>query len=180
MIVFSLICLSVSCSKDDDSDSSSNSGGGGSEEIPESFITLNVTGDETGQFSSDAIASLSGSGNNGYQLIINRGPEDAADNTSFTISFNHKTSELPPQPIPTGSYGISSDEEQELDDGNFSVIFVNFETESSFGYEADGTLNITESNVNYLEGDFTFTTTSFTSGEEEVDVTGSFLAPTTW
>jgi len=60
------------------------------------------------------------------------------------------------------------------------VIFVNFETESSFGYEADGTLNITESNVNYLEGDFTFTTTSFTSGEEEVDVTGSFLAPITW
>lgn len=176
MIVFSLICLSVSCSKDNDSNSSNNSGGSGSEDLPDSFITLNVTGDETGQFSSDAVASLSGSANNGYQFIIGRGPEDALENQSFSISFNLKTSEVPPQPLPAESYGVTSNDEQVQDDSNFSVIFVNFETGSDFGYEANGQLEVTESNDNYLEGDFNFTTTSFTSGEEEVNVTGSFLA----
>ncbi|HKL03169.1 MAG TPA: hypothetical protein VJ911_05815 [Cryomorphaceae bacterium] len=177
MIFFSLIFLSVSCSSDDDSDPNNNSGGGGSEDIPDTFITINITGDETGEFSSDANSSLSGSGNSGYQFIIARGPEDALENTSFSIFLNHKTSEIPPQPIPEGSYGLTSNDEQVQDDGSFSLQFTNFKTESNFGYEVNGQLEITESNDNYMEGDFSCTTTSFTNGEEEIQMTGSFLVP---
>lgn len=178
MIFLSLIFLSVSCSSDDDSSpDNNNSGGGGSDDIPDTFITINITGDETGEFSSDAASSLSGSGNNGYQFIISRGPDDAMENTSFSIFLNLKTSEIPPQPIPEGSYGLTSDDEQEQDDGNFLVQFTNFKTGTSFGYEVDGQLEITESNDNYMEGDFSCTTTSFTNGEEEIEMTGSFLVP---
>ncbi|MFN2430532.1 MAG: hypothetical protein ABR574_10980 [Cryomorphaceae bacterium] len=178
MIFFSLIFLSVSCSSDDDSDpNNNNSGGGGSEEIPDTFITINITGDETGEFSSDATSSLSGSGNAGYQLIIARGPEDAMENSSFIFFLNHRTSEIPPQPLPEGTYGLSSNDEQEQDDGSFALQFTNAKTGSNFGYEVDGQLEITESNENYMEGDFTCTTTSFTNGEEEIEMTGSFLVP---
>lgn len=163
--------LTTSCS-DDDSNSDD-------EATVDSFITFTFEGDETGEFSSDANTGLQGSPNTGYQFIISRGPEDALENTSFSIFFQMESGE-DPRPIPTGTFDLTSMNDVEQDDGKYSVGFTNFETDTNFGYEVNGSLNITESNENYIEGDFNFTASSFTNGELEVDVEGSFTAPITF
>lgn len=169
----------LSCDKEDNLDDD-NSGGTGNNETFESFITFNISGDQTDEFSSDAQTGLQGSPANGYDFIISRGPDDALTDGSFWIYITSKFDEIPTLPIPTGSFNLVAASDLERGDGNYSVGFTNFNSGTDFGYEVDGTLNITESNDNYLEGDFNFTATSFTSGEEEVTVTGTFLAPTSY
>lgn len=178
LLAFSIIAL-ASCSDDDDSDNNNPSGGGGDETV-DSYITFSVTGDETAEFSSNATTALQGSPANGYDFIISGIPEDIQAGIDFTIYFTSKYIDTPPLPIPTGSFDLIAESESENGDGNYATGFTNFETGTGFGYEVTGTLNITESTDNYVEGDFNFTTTSFTSGEEEVTIEGSFLAPTTY
>ena|SRR5690554_4576608 len=174
-LTFSLIALTASCSKDDDSGDKSDNG-----KSFESHITLSVTGDETGEFSSDANTAIQGSPSNGYDFIISRGPYDALSDQSFSIFFSTGYIESLPLPIPTGSFDLIPYDDLEKGDGNYAVMFNNSSTGTGFGYEVSGTINITESNDNFVKGDFNFTTTSHTSGELEVDVVGSFLAPTSW
>lgn len=175
MIMLFLLTISMSCSKDDDADSSN----GANENLPEAYINLDVTGDETGEYSSDAMADLSGTATSGYKLTIARGPGDPS-NTSFQIFFQQQFKDQPSFTIPTGTYGLVPNDSLQQDDGNFAVSFINFETGTNFGYEASGTLNITKTHRKYFEGDFDFTTTSFTNGDLEVSVSGSFLALNTW
>lgn len=173
VLAISFMALSVSCSKDDESNDPNNNNGGGESDPIEDFVSISVTGDETAEFSSDALSSLSGSPSNGYQFIVTSGSES----TDFNISFQSKYVNVPPQPIPEGTFDLITAEDLEHGDGNYAVMFTNYDTGTSFGHEVSGTLNITESNDDYLEADFTFTTTSHTNGDEEVTVEGSFLAP---
>lgn len=170
-LAFSLIAFTVACSKDDDSGSGNNG-----EEPDEYFISLAVTGDEHGEFYSDSHAQLSGSPNNGYEFIISRGPENPQD-MSFTIFITSRYVDLPNTPLPTGSFSLIAHDDLEHGDGNYSAMFTNLETETLFGYEVEGTLNITESKPNYMKGNFSFNTTSYTNGDVAVTVEGSFVAP---
>lgn len=180
LVLLPLSIFLISCDKDDDLGDDTGGGSGGGDETFESHISFNISGDETDEFSSDANTSLSGSAGTGYQFIITRGPEDAMTNTSFNISITARFNDMPTLPISTGTFNLVSMNDLEYGDGNYGIGFTNFNSGTDFGYEVDGTLNITESNDNYLEGDFNFTATSFTSGEKEVTVTGTFLAPTTY
>ena len=180
-LAFAFIALSVSCSKDEDSeDNNNNNSGGGNSETVDSFINISISGDETGEFSSDSNSAIGGSENSGYEFIISRGPDDALSNQTFGVFLLTRYSETPQLPVPAGTFNLIAENDIEYGDGNYAIMFTNFETGTSFGYEVDGTLNITESNDDFLEGNFSFTTTSFTNGESEIQVEGSFLAPTSY
>lgn len=149
-----------------------------SEEAFDSFITLSMTGDDSGEFSSDANTSLSGTPKNGYMYIITRGPEEALSNQSFFISILTKYIDMPPLPIATGSYDLVAEKDLQNGDGNYAVQFTT--NNEMYGNDVSGTLNITESNDNFVKGDFNFTATNFTKGEKEVEVSGTFQAPTSY
>lgn len=179
VLALSIGALSMSCSKDDESDNPNNNGsnGNGENDPIETFLNLNVTGDESAEFSSNAITSLSGSPNNGYDFIITRGGAASVDELEFNFSLISRYINVPPQPIPTGTFNLIAEEDLEDGDGNYAAMFTNYNTGTSFGHEVSGTLEITESTDEYIEGTFTLTTTSHTNGDEEVDIEGSFLAP---
>jgi len=172
-LTFSLIALTASCSKDDDSGDKNS---GGSEPV-ESFITLTMTGDQTGEFSSDAMFSVGGNPETGYDLMIQRGPEDIIENTTFQINFQARYLEHP-LPIATGSYDLVHPDDITHGDGNFTLLaFINKITMNHYPDETlSGTLNITESNNDYIAGDFSFSATSSEGDDFEVNVEGEFLA----
>lgn len=170
LLLISTIFLIISCAESDDPSLDPDA---------ETYLTFDVTGDETGSFSSDASFSASGSGGAGFKVIISRGSNVGSD-FDFSIFFQRKYSERPPLPTPIGSYDLISSANQEVDDGTFSVIFTNFVTGTDFGEEVNGTLNVTTSNSDYIEGDFTFTATTFTGEKKEVEISGTFLAATTF
>jgi hypothetical protein len=149
-------------------------------EKKESFLKIEIRGEEGAEdasFTSDASVAATGMGEN-FTLMISRGP-NVGNGMDFMIYLQHKYSNISAAsaPVPEGTYNLVADGELEKDDDNFSVSLVNLVSGTSFGYEVtDGTLNITESNENYVEGEFNFTTTSFTKGEKKVEVSGSFLA----
>ncbi|MEX2379646.1 MAG: hypothetical protein WD530_02815 [Vicingaceae bacterium] len=174
--ILSFIAFNASCSKDDDSDKNDNP----NSEIAESYINLDVTGDDTASFSSDARSDLSGSENIGYQISISRGNKDIFNNTSFQIAFTQLSENKPPSTFPTGTFDLIPNDSLRKDDGNFAVIFNNFDSETDYGYEVSGTLNITKTTNEYIEGDFNFIASSFTKGEKEVIVNGTFLAHIYW
>lgn len=149
-----------------------------SEEAFDSFITLSMTGDESGEFSSDANTSLSGTPKNGYIYILTRGPEDALSNQSFYISIITKYIDMPTLPIATGSYDLVAEKDLQNGDGNYTIQFTT--NDEMYGKDVSGTLNITESNDSFVKGDFNFTATNFTKGEKEVEVSGTFQAPTSY
>lgn len=149
-----------------------------SEEVFDSFITLSMTGDDSGEFSSDANTSLSGTPKNGYMYIITRGPKDALSNQSFFISILTKYIDMPPLPIPTGNYDLVAEKDLQNGNGNYTIQFTT--NNEMYGKDVSGTLNIIESNDNFVKGDFNFTATNFTKGEKEVEVSGTFQAPTSY
>lgn len=172
-----LLIFTLSACSDDDDATASGDDCTGEAASSASWMVAEASGAYSGCLIGSASASLSERPLGGYLLALIGNRASSASGQSFTVNLRIEFEDEPDNPLPTGTFGIVSPDENSQGSGDFDVEVT---IESEFEHDVSGSLTITEveeldSGNNRIGGTFNLTA-SDESGSETITLQGEFFS----